>query len=1170
MVTSAERDSILSKSSKKEPVHTNKYNLNYKAKQPTGAGPHKRYRDGTEKKDFSVLDVLKKSDESKKKAREQYSDPRARDQQRRNFDLARRTNPILAAELYIPETENNEDKEIEALLKKKVRSGNGKVIAAFTSWKEKVNDQEIDFFKCWICNSEVEGKGNLMGHVSSSRHLEKAKDFGEVPLSQLPEPQQPERGDDDLGGGRDRGFGSRGRGKQFGRDREFGDRRGRGRDGGGFGRGAGRGGRRGGGWGDRGGRREEEEAVHPWGNPDDLYKKQVEVLAKANRIAPNQSSPGRVNAPAHPKEVPLDEWERNREPSPLGDDNAGGGFDDDGGYSPTSPPRGGGGDFAPRDGGRGDFAPRYGGGGFVPRAAGNFGVAGAGSAGLSLPKPVPSLPKPVPFAGHINPFKPPVTMGAPPSFMPDARTPPPQQDLFPIPPMAVSPDRDIGGVSPPASKRPREGGDDDMQPPEWDAAQSRIISNPHFHPGTSSFIRKPEEAPPDDSAPASPPTMAPVVPTVPVPVPAPSPERRRPTLSTSELSKLPAPMSYEDRVNNHLGTLSTKPNADGNEEPVFDIDPTKSFLDPVPGSSSSAAAATPPPARGTLQIRSLGSLQQQPTPPPPPPEPTDAGKVSADFTCFLDTLIDKLGKKSAAAGGGAGPAPPLPSEPHPNESAARPPPPPATENEGEALLQQFIRSATAENPSAPLEDRIVLAQQKMRGLLDSQRSMGNTVTNLKTLATVLKNPPPPPPPPPGGGGGGPNVTENDIDDFMSAWCEPPAPAGGGDLEPGELADQPPPQAATEQRSEPAFSSALAKLRARKALAGGGGGGGPPGRDHMGQQPMDLDEDDHHQQNQQPHFSGRGDEEGYGASWHAPEGRQQPPPPPPAAAGGPGPDGGGFRRDAFGEGGGNMFDRGRDNRGSDFGEGDSGGGFAGANRPPDSFGRGGGGGGRDLFQEADWRGGGRGDFEGRGGGGFQRGDGFGEAGGRGGGFPRGDGFGDGFQRGGDGFQRGDGFGDTGGRGQPPFDPGFGGGGGHPRDGGGFQHHQGEGGGRGGRGLGPGDGFGGGPGRGGDRPYLDFPDVGPGAPPFADGGGRPQGAFGDGGGGGGFAGDGFPLERNFRDNFQPPPPHMRGGFGGGRGGGRGGFHGQGGGGGAFGGGEGFGHWDSEPGWGDGNRY
>ncbi len=837
--------SILKPSSNK--VQQDKYNLKYgkQRKQKTAAkfgaakqqqfGPHKRFRDGAEKRNFNVLDVMKQSEESKKKSREQFSDARARDAQRSNFDRVKRTNPILAAELDIPETETNEDKEIEALLRRKVRDTEGKVIAAFTSWKEKVNEEEVVHFKCWICNAEVEGKQNLMGHTSGSRHQENCKTFGEVaPPQPLPEPSEPQEPEHDHRfdqGGWNGPRGDHRRGGSAWGDRERGDG--------------------GAGWGDR--RRDVQDDgtfVHPWGTPEDLVRKQMEVLAEANRIAGNQAEPSRVRSPTQHREASIDPWEYGGDGGDSGrrlhDDRqrgfhssfdrsrggaGGGGFQHDFGgrppekrqlspmvdddyqadddfvtYSPKTPPC------------REDFS--------TPGAVSSYGaggVGGGGGGGFQLPKPVPSLPKPVPITGHQNPF----------------RTAQQQeeeaQELFPQSPERVSPSRNE--VRPPPSKRRREDDDDEVDvPPAWDADQDRIISDPHYKPRSHSLSHDPGLR--------SPGTGTDLLP-VPAPVPAPSPETKRPTLSNSELSKLPKPMSYEDRVFNHLGTLKRKPGKEDENEPDFDIDPHKSFLDPQPSTSAPAAS----PARPTLHVKPASFLQE-----PPPPQPD----VSSDFNSFLDQIIDNLAKNKKSEKPVPPPLPPSPSTMTPpplppgDSTSAAPPPPPPVEMDG--IVQQIVSEIDS---NLTQEEKLSKAREKLSGYL--QVGSGSGVSGLKSLAGALRQPPPPPPPqeqrhqlqavpkPPAPRererGQQSQITDHDIDDFMNQWCDDRDSSRRGEPEEDEEEGQ-----IVEPR--PSLTSALAKLRARKdkrsgggSGGGGGGGSGGGGRDQLDPQPMDLDDDE---------------------------------------------------------------------------------------------------------------------------------------------------------------------------------------------------------------------------------------------------------------------------------------------------------------------------------------
>ncbi len=185
-----------SSNAKKGPIHTDKYNLSYGQKRgnvtSAGAVPFKRFRSdcGSPVKDsFNVMDLVRRREDEK--PRKTFGDARARDQQQALLERARRTNLGSATEAITPETESSpEDKEIESLLRRKVRDSTGKVIAAFTSWKEKVRDSEVVHFKCWICNVEVMGKTNLMGHIGGNRHQKNCRTFGVSPSTQQQRPSE--------------------------------------------------------------------------------------------------------------------------------------------------------------------------------------------------------------------------------------------------------------------------------------------------------------------------------------------------------------------------------------------------------------------------------------------------------------------------------------------------------------------------------------------------------------------------------------------------------------------------------------------------------------------------------------------------------------------------------------------------------------------------------------------------------------------------------------------------------------------------------------------------------------------------------------------------------------------------------------------------------------------
>lgn len=94
-----------------------------------------------------MTDALTGMKAMKDEKREDINDVKAREQQQSL--LAKKQQEMAKQREYNPTLK--EEKEVEELMKKKVRNLGGRVFAAFTSFR----DMEIICFKCWVCNTQV-------------------------------------------------------------------------------------------------------------------------------------------------------------------------------------------------------------------------------------------------------------------------------------------------------------------------------------------------------------------------------------------------------------------------------------------------------------------------------------------------------------------------------------------------------------------------------------------------------------------------------------------------------------------------------------------------------------------------------------------------------------------------------------------------------------------------------------------------------------------------------------------------------------------------------------------------------------------------------------------------------------------------------------------------------
>ena len=847
--------------------YSNSYNHSYNKKpnpkdqpRPYGASNVKKKSFGealfqaTEQKKFNVLDVMssmknlnnKPKDDhfsSKKPKEGENKPPEQRLPVQDNRPPARTPSP----------EDQDKDPEIERLLSKYVRDRAGRELKALTVR----NEGTLQVFKCQICRVQVDGKPNLMKHLSGQRHASHKRDYQDVhhhrrsEHSQQTHRQQPSHNRPRTPPGQNH-------------------------------------------W-QRYERHERVEA--PWtfspsevvddvphhdDNASDEYRPNspmdfggddhydppspagnvptVPSLPSLPSTVPSLPTP----VPALPKPVPSIQPTQTLNPTAFG-------------IGPSSvpnpalfgnsmnnpPPIIPGLDFAPQDGQ------------FPGNPMMNFDV----------PPPNFDVPPPAPVQRE-------------PSFDED--------NLFPNPPEKIYSD-DENQPSPAVSPVPAPI-PEPFVPDQFRASPVNFDFNPMPVPPPVQEVPSPVPAP-------VPPPTANVSPPVSPPKPVPAPSK---TLTLKELKKLPKSMSFEDRVIRGLESqknqdwqrarearekvnktndeneayvppgmssdedeeyvpagLEKSPIAEtGDQTPVYDaktdkpavsspvnefkIDTTKSFLDP-------------PPKKGGLKLKPMGSLMAKPedskptekvekppekTPAPPPPPEKPAKKATekpkkAKLGSFFDKVIKSLQKS------GGGPSMQLPSmnmnedDTNPGEASDYQPPLPPLPNLPPPPLPVEPKPSTEFDPSSILDDDTVLsivseldkdmaeeeklskAKEKLAQILqkkmnqnragalpppmppipDHPRAKAGPRSRMQVQPEVayragprsrlqslnpnlLAAPPPPPPEDPSPRSGGPRgvPTDDEISNFMSQWTRP----------------------SEEPVEQPQYSSALAKLRAKKA------------------------------------------------------------------------------------------------------------------------------------------------------------------------------------------------------------------------------------------------------------------------------------------------------------------------------------------------------------------
>ena len=626
--------------------------------------------------------------------------------------------------------EEQEARRVEQLLKTKVRDVRGRVFTAFATWS--IGD--IKYYKCFMCNIQVDGRPNLWNHLEGIRHQDRAREYREVTEAE-PTPTSATI-----------------------RDRE---------------------------------QEVLEKAMNIASMPktDMLNLERQERREQWRKEFEKQYALDRAAEEKERDRDPFREPFHAQEPSPGGDSPMRGAspMGDDYAMNSPSPPQ-------------------------TPA----FGAPSLPS--LALPMPVPSLPKPVPSSSSKPPEESFIEPAAP------VMVPPPENDLFPA---------------------------------------TNNLPLP-----------------------------------VPVPVPPPqatSEEAKAPTLSMENLNRLGAPMTSQDRVFQHLETVNepgakddwqrareareavstktteiyepgsssplyeTKPGEKKMMKPPkgkgfgdFKIDTTKSFMDSSKVKTDLFKEEKK--KKPALAVKSLSSLTAKPE-----PDPNDPEAVKSDFNAFLDQVINTLSSKRGPAKPKteAPPLPPLPPGPplptgQPPLPGQPPPPPPPQKQYDDAMVAQIVSEI---DQDLAQDEQLAKAREKLHSYLSRRQAAGAShqpppmppplphpqqqwiqqpQPQFQQYQNPIVRPPFQPPLPPGRPptqrGTSSGISDNEISDFMSQWCDD-GPTTSATSQMSESSRPAPPS-----NPEPSFSSALAKLRAKKA------------QKSTRQAPVPMDIDDDHEPN----------------------------------------------------------------------------------------------------------------------------------------------------------------------------------------------------------------------------------------------------------------------------------------------------------------------------------
>lgn len=253
----------------------------------------------------------------------------------------------------------------------------------------------------------------------------------------------------------------------------------------------------------------------------------------------------------------------------------------------------------------------------------------------------------------------------------------------------------------------------------------------------------------------------------------------------------------------------------------FNINPTKSFLDK---NNPSESDTLPLSVQNKIQVKDVNTLTK-------PTESESTKAMGQDFSSILNQVINTLAKSKKAPIDAVPTLPPPSDPPQPpppplpvTETAPAPPPPISEPSEGELvsnpvalLADSNVRQILlAQDPRLSEEDRAAQTRNQLSNYLGAKNPADpspliSTQSNTPLCANFAEGAPVPNPPQDApkdvkqSSGG---ISDGEIDTFISQWCHQ-APA-----QPTTSTESVAPSAAAHK--EPVLSSALAKLRARKA------------------------------------------------------------------------------------------------------------------------------------------------------------------------------------------------------------------------------------------------------------------------------------------------------------------------------------------------------------------
>lgn len=166
---------------RKEPIRHDKYNHVYKKP----SAPVRSFEKDLLGQQVNVFELVSGMNKTLKddRRKEDFGDVRAKERmqqsnKRPGFNSGRNNQP-----------KHEMDEELERILSMRIQNRKGHVLNAITTWMNGRNT----LFKCWICSLELEGKANLMSHLGTYRHLGNKRQFTPVFKDQQPQVQPPQQ-----------------------------------------------------------------------------------------------------------------------------------------------------------------------------------------------------------------------------------------------------------------------------------------------------------------------------------------------------------------------------------------------------------------------------------------------------------------------------------------------------------------------------------------------------------------------------------------------------------------------------------------------------------------------------------------------------------------------------------------------------------------------------------------------------------------------------------------------------------------------------------------------------------------------------------------------------------------------------------------------------------------